>query len=253
MSVDNIACFFVATKRPVQIIQPCNPSPCGVNAECTERNRAASCKCIRDYIGNPYVKCKPECVTNSECPRDKACVNQHCVDPCPGVCGAHATCRVTSHAPQCTCDPGYTGNAFIACQRITTSKFYHYTEKSGAYIELNLFQHHRELLKDRTLATPHPVVQMLIARREMELHPVDVFKTTLETPMLHAVQSAQSTRTAPLTRHAQDYTVWTPVLGCVEQMPSAGLSTTSQPAPALIAMKEIRSPLAAFDLYVRFI
>jgi hypothetical protein len=121
-------CFVVATKRPIQIIQPCNPSPCGVNAECMERNRAASCKCIRDYVGNPYVKCKPECVTNSECPRNKACVGQHCVDPCPGVCGAHATCQVASHVPFCTCDPGYTGNAFISCRRITTSKFLHCTD-----------------------------------------------------------------------------------------------------------------------------
>ena len=109
--------------RPIEVIQPCNPSPCGINAECQERNNAASCKCIADYIGNPYIECKPECVVNAECPRDKACVNQKCKDPCPGVCGAYAYCTATNHNAVCQCEPGYTGNAFIACQRITTRKF----------------------------------------------------------------------------------------------------------------------------------
>ena len=102
------------------MVQPCNPSPCGINALCREVNEAASCTCIRDYTGNPYIECKPECVVNAECPRHLACVSQHCVDPCPGVCGHHATCSVTNHVPQCRCDPGYTGDAFTACVRITT-------------------------------------------------------------------------------------------------------------------------------------
>ena len=115
--------FLLATPRPIEVIQPCNPSPCGQNAECIERGVAASCKCILDYIGNPYIECKPECTVNSECPNDKACVNKKCKDPCPGICGVHATCSVTKHIPQCACDPGYFGNAFIACTRVTTCKF----------------------------------------------------------------------------------------------------------------------------------
>jgi len=108
------------TSRPVETIQPCNPSPCGTNAVCTENRGAASCTCIQDYTGNPYIECKPECIVNAECPRDKACINQHCVDPCPGVCGSFASCFVANHVPSCKCDPGYTGDAFIACQRVTT-------------------------------------------------------------------------------------------------------------------------------------
>ena len=128
---------FVATPRPIEVIQPCNPSPCGRNAECSEQRGAASCTCILDYIGNPYIECKPECTVNSECPNDKACINNKCKDPCPGVCGVHATCHVTNHVPQCTCDPGYAGNAFVACRRVTSRKFvmhrlqfrkYEYTE-----------------------------------------------------------------------------------------------------------------------------
>ena len=113
----------ISAPRPIEVIQPCNPSPCGINADCQERNNAASCKCIADYIGNPYIECKPECVVNAECPRDKACVNQKCKDPCPGVCGAYAYCTATNHNAICQCEPGYTGNAFVACQRITTRKF----------------------------------------------------------------------------------------------------------------------------------
>ena len=115
--------IFAATPRPIEVIQPCNPSPCGTNAQCSEQRGAASCRCILDYIGDPYVECRPECTVNSECPRDKACVNNHCTDPCPGVCGVHASCRVANHVPQCTCDPGYSGNPFVSCTRVTSRKY----------------------------------------------------------------------------------------------------------------------------------
>ena len=114
--------FFPATTPPPEKIEPCNPSPCGINAQCTDRGQAASCSCIRDYTGNPYVECKPECTVNSECPNVKACINNRCGDPCPGVCGAHATCYVSNHAPMCRCDAGYTGDAFVSCRLITTCK-----------------------------------------------------------------------------------------------------------------------------------
>ena len=117
-----------STVLPV-VPEPCNPSPCGINAVCSEQGLTASCTCIRDYQGNPYIECKPECVVNAECPRHLACVSQHCVDPCPGVCGFHATCHVTNHIAQCTCDPGYTGDAFTSCSRITTRKCFGKSQK----------------------------------------------------------------------------------------------------------------------------
>ena len=109
-------------ERPVEIIEPCNPSPCGRNAQCSQQRGAASCRCIGDYTGNPYIECRPECLVNTECPPTKACINQHCVDPCPGVCAINADCSVTNHAPVCRCLQGYTGDAFTSCQRITTCK-----------------------------------------------------------------------------------------------------------------------------------
>ena len=42
------------------------------------------------------------------------------------------------------------------------------------------------------------------------------------------------------TRHAQDYTALTPVQGCVEQMPSAELSTTSPHVPVTAVTQAIR-------------
>ena len=58
-----------------RVVHPCNPSSCGMNAECFENRGAASCSCILDYVGNPYVECKPEFTINPECPRDKSCNN----------------------------------------------------------------------------------------------------------------------------------------------------------------------------------
>ena len=95
---------------------PCNPSPCGANAVCKVQNGAASCSCLPEYFGDAYVQCTPECVINSDCPRDKACLRNKCKDPCPGVCGVDAICEVYNHVPTCTCPEGYTGDPFSYCR-----------------------------------------------------------------------------------------------------------------------------------------
>lgn len=94
---------------------PCEPSPCGTNAVCKQHNGAGSCSCIQGYQGNPYEECRPECVLSSDCPSDKACIRNKCVDPCPGICGLYASCTVINHAPNCNCIPGYVGDAFTSC------------------------------------------------------------------------------------------------------------------------------------------
>lgn len=99
----------------VSYSSPCEPSPCGLNAECTERNGAGACKCIESYIGNPYEGCRPECVINTDCPPMQACVQNRCKDPCPGVCASNAICQVVNHLPSCYCPPGFTGNAYSYC------------------------------------------------------------------------------------------------------------------------------------------
>lgn len=104
-------------------LNPCNPSPCGANAVCKERNNVGSCSCLPEYFGDPYTGCRPECVQNSECDRSKACVNNKCKDPCPGVCGINAECIVQNHAPSCNCISGYTGNPAESCHIIEPGKF----------------------------------------------------------------------------------------------------------------------------------
>lgn len=100
---------------PTEQATPCIPSPCGANAVCREQNKAGSCTCLPDYIGNPYEGCRPECVLNSDCPSNRACIRNKCEDPCPGTCGQNADCQVVNHLPSCTCRLGYTGDPFRYC------------------------------------------------------------------------------------------------------------------------------------------
>ena len=101
----------IIASQPV-LDDPCNPSPCGPNAECQN----GICSCLREYQGDPYSGCRPECVLNSDCPRDKACLRSKCVDPCPGTCGQNALCEVINHIPMCSCPGGMAGNAFVQCR-----------------------------------------------------------------------------------------------------------------------------------------
>ena len=103
---------------------PCNPSPCGSNAVCKQHQGAVSCVCQQGYIGDPYLSCQPECILNSDCPHDKACVNNKCRDLCRGTCGISAECQVMNHSPSCSCLPGYAGNPFVSCQVVQPSKLF---------------------------------------------------------------------------------------------------------------------------------
>lgn len=97
---------------PVQR-DPCSPSPCGANTECYN---GGECRCIAEYQGNPYEGCRPECTTNAECSRDKACLRSKCINPCPNTCGQNAQCEVINHIPICSCATGYTGDPFTNCR-----------------------------------------------------------------------------------------------------------------------------------------
>ena len=107
---------------PTTTVRPCTPSPCGLNALCTVRNGAASCRCLENYFGDPYQACQPECLVNNDCTATTACRNLHCVDPCPGLCGVNAGCKVINHIPTCTCLEGYQGDPFTSCRLRPLSK-----------------------------------------------------------------------------------------------------------------------------------
>lgn len=94
---------------------PCNPTPCGPNSQCENISGQAQCSCLSNMIG-VAPNCRPECLVSSDCLSNQACLNQRCIDPCPGLCGANAGCRVLNHSPFCSCIQGYTGDAFSDCK-----------------------------------------------------------------------------------------------------------------------------------------
>lgn len=109
--------FYFITATHVETKKPCTPSPCGPNSQCREINDQAVCSCLSNYIGNP-PNCRPECVISSECSMNKACMNNKCIDPCPGPCAPTAFCRTINHSPICSCKQGQTGNPFSQCYNI---------------------------------------------------------------------------------------------------------------------------------------
>jgi hypothetical protein len=72
---------------------------------------------MQGYIGNPYDGCRPECVLNSDCPANLACIRNKCKDPCPGSCALNTECQVVNHLPSCTCNDGFIGDPFKYCDR----------------------------------------------------------------------------------------------------------------------------------------
>ena len=68
------------TKPPREPVKtdPCYPSPCESNAECTSKqddddHAVATCKCRPGFPkGDPYTACRPECVNNADCPQKQA-------------------------------------------------------------------------------------------------------------------------------------------------------------------------------------
>lgn len=86
---------------------PCNPSPCGPNAQCNN----GVCTCLAEYQGDPYLGCRPECVLNTDCPLTQTCLRNKCVDPCILV----IKMQFATYTIMCTCPAGMTSNAFVFC------------------------------------------------------------------------------------------------------------------------------------------
>lgn len=108
------------------------PSTCGPNAICQVRDDMPACSCLANYIGIP-PNCRPECTINPECSSNLACINQHCVNPCIGSCGANALCSVVNHVAVCSCIQGYTGDPFSSCV-LFTGKFLNYFSECMEFI-----------------------------------------------------------------------------------------------------------------------
>jgi len=100
-------------------VNPCLiQNPCATNAICTASNHAAQCKCPPGLIGNPLEQCLTvECNINPDCPSNKACIRNHCMDPClfDNVCAPTALCTTINHVASCACPPGLVGNPLVSC------------------------------------------------------------------------------------------------------------------------------------------
>lgn len=99
--------------------RPCSTAVCGPNSQCREINNQAVCSCLPTYLGIPPA-CRPECVSNSECPQNQACMKQKCINPCIGVCGVRAVCEVVNHNPVCACTSPLSGDPFIQCTTVSS-------------------------------------------------------------------------------------------------------------------------------------
>ncbi|MPC87747.1 Cadherin EGF LAG seven-pass G-type receptor 2 [Portunus trituberculatus] len=116
----NVRMDAASTMSPIPA-QPCDPNPCGINAECTAVGHQADCNCLPDYYGYPYDRCSPECTYDSDCSYHQACSKLKCINPCPGSCGVKANCKVVNHAAICSCDTGYTGDPYQECRIIQST------------------------------------------------------------------------------------------------------------------------------------
>lgn len=181
------------TETPVQdeITTPCTPSPCGANAICREQNNIGACQCLPDYYGNPYDGCRPECVTNSECPNHLACLSNKCKDPCPGVCGQNAECRVINHSPQCYCQTGFVGNPLASChkeERLPPSKKTHLFENAFKFDSIStgfLLFRNISILDSRNYS-----IFSIFVEQSILIHPVRVRCFSAPTPeLLHKSNS----------------------------------------------------------------
>lgn len=105
-----------ATKEPEET---CETVMCGTNAICLQDRKSLSCKCKPGFYGNPWIGCRPECVLNTDCDLEKACINNKCINPCAGACGVNAKCEVMNHIPICYCPPQTSGDPFVSCYQYT--------------------------------------------------------------------------------------------------------------------------------------
>lgn len=166
---------------PTTYVNPCQPSPCGPNSQCREINDQAVCSCLSNYLGSP-PGCRPECVVSSECQQTKACINQKCIDPCPGTCGTNSICRVNNHSPICSCKNGYIGDPFTRCNPIPRKWWKTHLSRLSI---LNLFLAKQLRLQSfktklEILATHHHVDLFPSVEIQMVFHRAHVFPHILE-------------------------------------------------------------------------
>lgn len=95
----------------------CDSYTCGANARCTMSEGRPVCSCFNLHMGDPLARCiRVECLINDDCPYNRVCTNNRCVDPCVGLCGVNANCETRNHIGTCQCLPGHDGDPFSGCR-----------------------------------------------------------------------------------------------------------------------------------------
>lgn len=63
--------------------------------------------------------CIAGCRSNLDCPSDRSCVHNQCIDPCTtqNACASNAVCRVSEHRVLCLCPDGYRGEPTKECKK----------------------------------------------------------------------------------------------------------------------------------------
>lgn len=72
------------------------------------------------HLFRKYHQADLECENDANCPKDKTCINGHCIDGCsiPGACGVNALCHTVLHKLQCSCPQCHSGLPSVECKRI---------------------------------------------------------------------------------------------------------------------------------------
>lgn len=115
-------------------VDPCLYSNrCASNAICLAANHAAICQCPENLPrGDPLSYCEPlkiyvpppQCTQDFECPKDLACINEKCLNPCKeiGPCDSSAECRVINSVPvrtmMCVCPDNWAPNENGQCRPV---------------------------------------------------------------------------------------------------------------------------------------
>lgn len=158
------------------VTKPCTPSPCGINYCDIYDGQVAICNPCAGPNAFLHPHCRPECLTNSDCPFNKACIGQTCSDPCPGSCGVNAICDVIHHSPICSCPKGLAGNPFDHCA-IISSKLKKNAILSKVIIFISTFQFQ---MKKQILAKISDAALTLTAYNKITLYHVLVSRVSLE-------------------------------------------------------------------------
>jgi hypothetical protein len=91
---------------------PCHSQSCPKGKSCHVLNHKAICMCSKECESEASI-----CLKDRGCPRDMACINFKCQNPCEGyTCQGNTPCVVENHKAVCKfCPPGFVTDTNYGC------------------------------------------------------------------------------------------------------------------------------------------